>query len=85
MRSPSARAGFVASIAVGLAACTLLSGPDSEVSVVVAAAHFEFNEDVRFEVRNHLEVPIRLDVCSDDNIQIALLQRIQGRRGAASA
>jgi hypothetical protein len=69
--------GLVA--AVTSSACNPFAGPDEEVEVVIAAAHFGFGEPIRFEIRNHTDEFVRIGLCEDGTAQIRLLRRLKGQ------
>ena len=71
--------------AVGVAACVvgggcgLLTSPDPDVRVSISAAHFDAEEDLRFEIRNDLDVPIRFSTCADGRTRMGVRRRTGGQ------
>lgn len=82
-RLPARLAGLGLSATLLAGGCDPFAGPDEDVEVVIGAAHFDFGEDIRFEIRNRTTRDITYWTCADGSVSIGLLRRIRGRwRGA---
>ena len=64
--------------ACALGGCDPFAGPGDDVEVVVGTAHFDFGEDIPFEVRNRTSDPITYFRCPDGAVRMGLLRRIFG-------